>query len=115
MINSNYIQISNILKRTVNRLESLEQECHPISNYELGQLNAYGHIVTLLDVSIDSNDAKLLKSFYLTLVNNIDRLESLQKENNSLSDYELGQLNAFSNSHFLVDIIENNNKANFCL
>lgn len=114
-MNSSYISMLNILKRTVNRLESLEQECYPLSIYELGQLNAYGHIILLLSASIDSNDTKLLQSFYLTLTNNINRLESCQNQNNGLSDYELGQLNAFSNSHFLFNIIHKNPKASFCL
>lgn len=115
MINSSYISILKIIERTVNKLESLEQSSYMLSNYELGQLNAYGHIALLLNTSIEQKNLELPKSVYLILINNINRLESIQREYNGLSDYEVGQLNAFSNSHFLFNIIQNNNKANFCL
>lgn len=115
MINSSYISILKIIERTVNKLESLEQSSYMLSNYELGQLNAYGHIALLLNTPIEQKNLELLKSVYLILINNINRLESIQREYNGLSDYEVGQLNAFSNSHFLFNIIQNNNKANFCL
>lgn len=115
MINSSYISILKIIERTVTKLESLEQSSYMLSNYELGQLNAYGHIALLLNTSIEQKNLELPKSVYLILINNINRLESIQREYNGLSDYEVGQLNAFSNSHFLFNIIQNNNKANFCL
>lgn len=96
----------NICNRSVIKLENLNTTSYVLSNYELGQLNAFTHMTFMLDIIVDTKNINLLNNFKTNLFSKVDKLKKTYVLENCLSDYELGQLNAFSNVLTIIDILD---------
>lgn len=93
----------DICNRSAIKLENLNTSNYVLSNYELGQLNAFAHMTFMLNIIVDTKNINLLSNFKTNLFSKVDKLQKTYDLENCLSSYELGQLNAFSNILTILD------------
>lgn len=97
--------IYNFCSKKVSCLKNLNATSGVLSNYELAELNTYDSLSGIISVIIESDlNEKLFYDFEKFLSNRITILESIYNNEGSLSEYELGELNSFSNVLSLLNL-----------